>query len=456
MEHSTNLNLPYILPSQAQKHVTHNEAIRMLDALVQLAVLDRDLAAPPAEPADGDRHIVAAGASGAWAGRGGQVAAFQDGGWAFLAPRTGWLAWVAAEGLLVVFDGTQWAPVSAAATEAQTFGVNATPDATNRLAVSARGTLLTHEGDDHRLTLNKAAPGDTASLLFQTGYGGRAEIGLTGDDRLHFKVSEDGASFRTALVIDEQTGAASLPATPCGMVNLLINGDFAVNQRGFAGGALSAGAYGPDRWKAGAGGCSFTVSGGIAGHAGGPLVQVIESPGLANRVVTLSVEDLTGGDLAVEIAGETGVITAGAGRRKTTLTLPPGATGHVSVTLEPVSSAVTYRRVQLNEGREALPFERRHVAQELVLCQRYFAAVTGPLMALQKQRELDRARSVNIWFHTRMRAIPLVALSGINLGGHDGINVLNVHPGGFRASSTGAGTDASQPFFTGFTAEAEL
>ena len=36
MENSANLQLPYIMPSQAQKHVTHNEAVRTLDALVQL------------------------------------------------------------------------------------------------------------------------------------------------------------------------------------------------------------------------------------------------------------------------------------------------------------------------------------------------------------------------------------------------------------------------------------
>ena len=69
------LGLPYIAPSQAQKHVTHNEASRTLDALVQLAVKSRDLAAPPADPAPGRRHIVAAGATGAWAGKDGQVAA---------------------------------------------------------------------------------------------------------------------------------------------------------------------------------------------------------------------------------------------------------------------------------------------------------------------------------------------------------------------------------------------
>ena len=64
MEQSANLLLPYIMPSQAQKHVTHNEAIRRLDALVQLGVLDRDLHTPPVLPVDGDRYLVADGGAG--------------------------------------------------------------------------------------------------------------------------------------------------------------------------------------------------------------------------------------------------------------------------------------------------------------------------------------------------------------------------------------------------------
>ena len=63
MENTPNLSLPYIMPSQAQKHVTHNEALRALDILVQLAVLDRDLTVPPSAPDEGDRHIVAAAAT---------------------------------------------------------------------------------------------------------------------------------------------------------------------------------------------------------------------------------------------------------------------------------------------------------------------------------------------------------------------------------------------------------
>src|SRR4051794_37605135 len=60
---TAHLLLPYLLASQAQKHVTHNEALRLLDAMVQLAVLDQARTAPPGSPADGDRHIVAWGAT---------------------------------------------------------------------------------------------------------------------------------------------------------------------------------------------------------------------------------------------------------------------------------------------------------------------------------------------------------------------------------------------------------
>ena len=55
MDQTPNLQLPYIAPSQAQKHVTHNEAIRALDALVQLCVVNRTLTEPPSEPREGIR-----------------------------------------------------------------------------------------------------------------------------------------------------------------------------------------------------------------------------------------------------------------------------------------------------------------------------------------------------------------------------------------------------------------
>ena len=203
-----NLALPYLAPSQAQKHVTHNEALRMLDAVVQLSVADRTLTAPPATPAEGERHIVAAGATGAWTGKGGQVAMWRDGAWGFAAPKLGWLAWVAAEGAIVVRGASAW---SSYAQNLAELGINATADTTNRLAVSADASLFTHAGHGHQVKLVKAAAGDTASLLYQANYSGRAELGLTGDDDLHVKVSSDGATWREAMVVTAATGTVRLP-----------------------------------------------------------------------------------------------------------------------------------------------------------------------------------------------------------------------------------------------------
>ncbi len=208
-EVSAVLALPYIQPAQAQKHVTHNEALRVLDVIVQLAVLSRSLTAPPAEPAPGERHIVGGAATGAWAGQDGKIAVFDVEGWVFFAPLPGWRAEVLGDGASVVFDGTAWTargvPLSV-----DRLGINASPDATNRFAVASAATLLNHEGQGHQLKINKAAPGDTASLLFQTGFSGRAEMGLAGNDAFSVKVSADGASFAEGLRVGAG-GEASLP-----------------------------------------------------------------------------------------------------------------------------------------------------------------------------------------------------------------------------------------------------
>lgn len=108
---TTHLLLPYIQAAQAQKHVPHNEALRLLDAVVQPSVLDRDLTAPPVSPADGDRYIVASGATGVWAGWDLNVTTWVDGVWMRLVPRPGWLAWIADETTCFVWNGSAWQTV---------------------------------------------------------------------------------------------------------------------------------------------------------------------------------------------------------------------------------------------------------------------------------------------------------------------------------------------------------
>lgn len=217
MDASDNLNLPYILPSQAQKHVTHNEAIRALDAMLHLAVLSRVVAAPPASPVGGDRYIVPSGATGDWSGKDAGVAAFQDGAWAFYAPREGWLAHVLDENRMLVFTAGGWSAAAFAVAIPDEVGINTSADATNRLAVAAPASLFTHAGAGHQLKINKAAVGDTASLLYQTGWSGRAEMGLAGNDAFSIKVSADGSTFREAIVIDPATGRPAFPAGAQGL-----------------------------------------------------------------------------------------------------------------------------------------------------------------------------------------------------------------------------------------------
>jgi hypothetical protein len=220
MDQTSRLALPYLLPNQAQKHVTHNEALRRLDALVQLAVADRDLTAPPASPEEGACWLVGAGASGAWADHDDEIAAWQDGAWAFIAPVTGWRVYVADEALLCVWSGAGWTeavPAPGLLQNLALLGIGTEADGTNPFAAKLNKALWSAKpvgegGDgDLRYTLNKEAPGNVLSLLMQSGWSGRAEIGLTGDDDLRVKVSADGASWTEALAIDRNDGRVRFP-----------------------------------------------------------------------------------------------------------------------------------------------------------------------------------------------------------------------------------------------------
>jgi hypothetical protein len=206
------LSLPYIQPSQAQKHVTHNEALSQLDAIVQLAVISADLDTPPPLPEDGARYIVSANAIGAWTGQDTAIAVWLDNAWVFHTPLPGWRSDVLATGTVLRFDGSAWVqPATGALQNLPQVGVGTTADDTNRLSVAADATLLTNAGQGHQLKINKDATGDTASLLFQTGFSGRAEMGTAGNDDFSIKVSADGSTFNTAIAADASDGAVHLP-----------------------------------------------------------------------------------------------------------------------------------------------------------------------------------------------------------------------------------------------------
>ncbi len=154
-EETANLKLPYIWAGQALKHITHNEALLRLDAIVQPSVIDRDLTAPPASPLDGDRYIIASGATGSWSGKDAQIAAFQDNAWAFYLPFEGWLCWIADENTLLAFNGSTWSAVSSGLA----FG-----GTSNIINSSANGAATKFELLEEEITLIGASV-DSAILI---------------------------------------------------------------------------------------------------------------------------------------------------------------------------------------------------------------------------------------------------------------------------------------------------
>ncbi len=206
------LALPYLAAAQAQKHVTLNAALALLDGLVQTAVESRSVAVEPASPIDGAIYILPASASGAdWSSRAvGTVMRFEAGAWSALEAQPGWLTFVKDEAVLIVWTSGAWSDAGLAFRELENLsklGIGTTADAVNLLSVKTGAVLLSNAGADLQLKLNKAAASDTGSVLLQTAFSGRAEIGLCGDDDLHLKVSADGSAWSDALVVTAGAGS---------------------------------------------------------------------------------------------------------------------------------------------------------------------------------------------------------------------------------------------------------
>lgn len=228
---------------------------------------------------------------------------------------------------------------------------------------------------------------------------------------------------------------------------LLINGDFQINQRSFAGGSLASGVYGFDRWRA-TGASVMTLSGYVLTLSSGMITQFIEPAAfglasLASTTITISV-DTPSADLTVSAGSATGTITAGSGRKSITLTTGAGDTGSIALSISKATAGtVTFGRVKAS----LLPFDTtwtaRPAATELQLCQRYyFALATDPFID-----SYDSAGGayyyVTFPFPTRMRATP-TALSTLT-------GTANIYaPGGvMQAGAISAGLAAGVLYMRG-------
>lgn len=108
MSTTSHLGITLVEQSQAQKEITVNEALARIDAVLNTGAMDKDAATPPGSPATGDVYIVAASPTGAWSGKEGQIAYF-DQIWRFIVPREGMRLWVNDEDEIYTYTGSAWA-----------------------------------------------------------------------------------------------------------------------------------------------------------------------------------------------------------------------------------------------------------------------------------------------------------------------------------------------------------
>lgn len=102
------LALPLLATAQAQKEMTHNEALVLLDALVQPTVVSVAPVAVPTTPIAGQAWVVGTAPTGPWAGHAGDLAIFTAGGWRFVAAREGMQVWSIADSVSFRRAGLNW------------------------------------------------------------------------------------------------------------------------------------------------------------------------------------------------------------------------------------------------------------------------------------------------------------------------------------------------------------
>ncbi len=202
MSDSTHLALPFVEAAQAQKHVTVNEALGRLDALVHLAVESAGDTTPPGSPVDGARWIVGTTASGAWTGEDRKIAAWMDGAWVFLAPKAGWQAWIVATRTLLIHDGADWVAGPASTIAALTSNAAATRIET----VELDHTLVAGAFNDTALTI------PDRGIVF--GVTGRVLTAITGPASWTLGVSADPGRYGNSIGIAADSTVNGVSGTP--------------------------------------------------------------------------------------------------------------------------------------------------------------------------------------------------------------------------------------------------
>lgn len=139
------LDLPLLASGQAQKELTHNEALTRLSFASQTSVVAVAPAGEPSSPAAGQCWIVGAAPSGAWAGRAHHLACWTANGWRFLAPFDGLTAWSVADGKYAVYSSGVWTIGVIRAARLEVGGVQVTGARQGAIASPSGGSVIDAE-----------------------------------------------------------------------------------------------------------------------------------------------------------------------------------------------------------------------------------------------------------------------------------------------------------------------
>jgi hypothetical protein len=196
------------------------------------------------------------------------------------------------------------------------------------------------------------------------------------------------------------TGAGGALLTALRYPNYADNSGFSVNQRGYvSGAALTAGAYGHDRWKAGAGGCTYTFT-----QSGGPSTIITITAGTLQQVVEAA--SVAGGSYVLSWAG-TAQGRVGAGSYAASPVAVAGIVAGANTTIE--FNAGTLGQVKLDTGTVATPWQAAPTQQEIARCQRFYEAgaviVTGVVTAASQVLAVCQV------FQVAKRIVPTIAIN---------------------------------------------
>lgn len=196
---------------QSSPELVVNELVYHIDLALNMVIADKDLATPPSTPSAGATYFIASSPTGAWASQAGKIATYRNSAWGFYTPPNGTIIYVTDESAIYVYQAGSLVGLSTVMGAISMLGINATADATNRLAVSSASSLFNHAGTNHQIIVNKNAVGNTASVVFQVGFSGRAEFGLIGNNNFGLKTSANGSAWVDSMAVNNADGSVSFP-----------------------------------------------------------------------------------------------------------------------------------------------------------------------------------------------------------------------------------------------------